>query len=101
MLLGEFLMERNSLTPCLFCSSKLPETPRYTLDVVRDEEKARRNLDKVISGDGKWDDDYFEGQTADRYFSPFALNCEPYMYPITTHLSLYPNAKHISLHPLL
>lgn len=48
-------------------SSKLPETPRYTLDVVRDEEKAQRNLAKVIEGEGKWDDDHFEPTTADRW----------------------------------
>lgn len=47
-------------------SSKLPETPRYTLDVVRDEEKAQRNLAKVVNGEGNWDDDYFETTTADR-----------------------------------
>lgn len=51
-------------------SSKLPETPRYTLDVVRDEQKAKRNLDKVIEGEGKWDDDYFNPEAADRCVLP-------------------------------
>ena len=37
------------------------------MDVVKDEMKAKRNLDKVMDGAGKWDDEYFNPADADRY----------------------------------
>lgn len=49
---------------------KLPETPRYTLDVIRDEEKAKRNMDKVIHNEKNWDDHYIDTQEVDRCVLP-------------------------------
>lgn len=62
------------------CSYKLPETPRYTMDVVKDEAKAKRNLDKVMVGDGKWDDDYFNPVDADRYAFPYQPKLRPLIH---------------------
>lgn len=44
----------------------IPETPRYSADVERNEAKALRNVTAVKTGEGSFIDEYTDKQNCDR-----------------------------------
>lgn len=49
------------------CRSQLPETPRFSVDVERNDAKALRNVTAVKAGDNKeFVDEYVAGHEMDR-----------------------------------
>jgi MFS family permease len=50
----------------IYLRSQLPETPRFTVDVEKNENKAMQNVTAVKGGDSAFADDYGEHNTFDR-----------------------------------
>jgi hypothetical protein len=60
--------------------SKLPETPRYTVDVVQDANRAAKNMATVMENGTTWEDDVYVDKDLDRWGPVSCVDAQAWVF---------------------